>query len=118
MQNNKTIIFINPIKVEDWSQFELSLPILKIEKSETGDMDIIQMSYISFLKKLVDDDVSGLYSAMLCTILEGSLGLNEIMLMPFEEKTKIVGKLDDIKEYVIIEPKEFDDIKEKLINNN
>ena len=111
-------VLIYPIKVENWSQFELSLPILNIEKSETGDMDIIQMSYLSFLKKIVDEDQSGLYNAMLGTILSGSLNLNDIMLMPFEEKTKIVGTLDSTKEYIIIEPKEFDDIKKIILFQN
>lgn len=111
-------ILIYPVKVEDWAQFELSIPILKIEKSETDDIDIIQMSYLSFIKMLIDGDSKDIYSSMLRTILENSLKLNNIMLMPQGNKITIVGGLKELKPFIIIEPKEFDDIKTIILFQN
>ena len=63
-------IKISPIRVENWTEFEMSLPILNIEKNDTSDVDIIQMSYVAFLELLSKSNA--IYYNMLCTILKYS----------------------------------------------
>src|SRR5574344_2286218 len=45
-------INIYPILVKDWEEFEDSIDIFNIDKNSIPDPNVIQMNYITFLKKI------------------------------------------------------------------
>lgn len=47
---------IYPVKVKDWSIFEISLGIFLIDKNASGNAEIIQMSYLDYLVLLLSRD--------------------------------------------------------------
>lgn len=51
-------LYIYPILVKDWHTFMSAYDILNIDKNQTNDIDIIQMSYLKFMLELIlSDDV-------------------------------------------------------------
>lgn len=129
-QNNKPVPYqlkcgiqlsIEPIRVENWAEFERAIPVLKIEKNDTSDVEIIQMSYVAFLELLSKSNA--VYYNMLCTILKYSLGMEYIGFANNNGKvciceTDVPTDDEDSKIIAIITPKEFEDIKKIILYQN
>lgn len=73
-------LMINPVKVKDWSIFESSLDVLKIDKNSINNIDIIKMSYLDFLCSIVipNDRISG---TKLANVFYYSMGYENIQFI-------------------------------------
>lgn len=108
-------ILIHPILVEDWAIFEASIPILKIEKNDSNDVKIIQMSYLEFIDYLIKNSgKDDKYNMMFGNILYGSLKTEKVGLDKINGKINIISFDGDYT----INPKEFDDIKRIILYQN
>lgn len=117
---------IKPITVKDYPIYELSKSILEINKNETNDIEIIQMSYLKFLLEIVIKQ-NDAYRNQLNFILEYCLG---IKYANFEKDNgrncivvydKIFNEKLNKEEYIVasvINHKEFDDIIKIILNQN
>ena len=62
-------VLIYPIKVRDYFDFIACIDILKIEKNKVPDIEIIQMSYLAFvLRLIVDEDIYRRHFVDICKL--------------------------------------------------
>lgn len=112
LKNGKKIE-INPVLLTDGEYFLSSIDILKIDKNSIPDVKMIQMSYLQFLyETILKDKVS---KQKLFNILNICLKLK----MPYilEEKDNKVYLVDK-ETGIVIDSKEFDDIKRIILYQN
>lgn len=109
-------IDIIPISVYDSEVFLSSCDILQIDKNALNSVEIIQMSYLDFLfKVMLPTDQSGLLLDKLCNILKLCLGLEDWKIKINEKKKLSILSADEQLE---ITGKQFDDIKRIILYQN
>ena len=108
-------IEIFPVKVKDWEIFANSLGVLTIDKNSIADVEIISMSYLDFLYKLVTEHTEGIME-MLYTILKYSLGEHDYSMKKLGERNKTFLIIKDIDAQ--ISSREFDEIVEIILTYN
>lgn len=111
--NENQFIDIYPVNLKESEYFLSSIDILKIDKNSLPDIKIIQMSYLQFLyeyqlKTAIDKQ-------KLFNILHICLKLTSPLLIP-DNNGRIV--LIDEKQKVVINAKQFDDIKRIILYQN
>lgn len=109
-------IDITPISVYDSEVFLSSCDIIQIDKNALNSVEIIQMSYLDFLfKVMLPTDQSGLLLDKLCNILKLCLGLDDWKIKMNEKKKLSILSVDEQLE---ITGKQFDDIKRIILYQN
>jgi hypothetical protein len=114
--SDTTHIDITPISVYDSEVFLSSCDILQIDKNALNSVEIIQMSYLDFLLKvMLPTDQSGLMLDKFCNILKLCLGMPDWKIkMDKKEKISILASDDSFE----ITGKQFDDIKRIILYQN
>ena len=107
------MIKIYPIMVEDSEVFLSSMNILMVDKNSSPSVEIIQMSYLEFIYKILFQDQTNIDRFM--NILKYCLHINSPYI-GFDENNKpyLVDKENDI----LIGPKDFDNIKRLILYQN
>lgn len=110
-------IHIHPIKVRDWNLFEPSCSILKINKNEINDFEIIKMTYLQFLHDIV-----------IPSDVEWNVSFRNLMILSLHEpifcldknkgKSNVVIGNEDGDVVGLITPKEFDEISKIILFQN
>lgn len=114
--SDKTHVDITPISVYDSEVFLSSCDILQIDKNALNSVEIIQMSYLDFLLKvMLPTDQSGLMLDKFRNILKLCLGMPDWKIKLNEKKKISVLAPDDSFE---ITGKQFDDIKRIILYQN
>lgn len=114
--SDKTHVDITPISVYDSEVFLSSCDILQIDKNALNSVEIIQMSYLDFLLKvMLPTDQSGLMLDKFRNILKLCLGMLDWKIkMDDKKKISIVAPDDSFE----ITGKQFDDIKRIILYQN
>ena len=109
-------IFIRPISVGNWGEFNDALTCITIRKEEIGSSDVLQMKYLDFLLSLCFNDDT--FMKKLKTIVKYSLSEEYISvhLLSGKNNLAIVDNENTIK--YLINAKEFDDIKNIILFQN
>lgn len=111
--NNNQIIFIYPISLRDSEFFLSSKEVLEIDKNSLPDVKIIQMTYLEFLCKVVLQEEE--QRQKLLNILILCLKFNNPIIV-YDEKNKPF--LIDKEKEIIINSKDFDEIKRIILYQN
>ena len=107
------LIKIYPVAVEDSEVFLSSMNILMVDKNSSPSVEIIQMSYLEFIYKILFQDQTNIDRFV--NILKYCLHINSPYI-GFNENDKpyLVDKENDI----LIGPKDFDNIKRLILYQN
>lgn len=114
-------IMINPIKVKDYSIYDMVKAILLLNKNETNDISIIQMSYLDYLIEVVFPQ-SKEFGQQFIMLFNLCLGIDKLYFEKDKGKNVLVlvEKDDEGNETVskVINRKEFDEIRNIILNQN
>nr|DAG59028.1 MAG TPA: hypothetical protein [Caudoviricetes sp.] len=114
--SDTTHVDITPVSVYDSEVFLSSCDILQIDKNVLNSVEIIQMSYLDFLLKvMLPTDKSGLLLDKLSNIFRLCLGMKTWKLKVKEKQKLSIVAPDDSFE---ITGKQFDDIKRIILYQN
>ena len=114
--SDTTHVDIIPVSVYDSEVFLSSCDILQIDKNALNSVEIIQMSYLDFLLKvMLPTDKSGLLLDKLSNIFRLCLGMKTWKLKVREKQKLSIVAPDDSFE---ITGKQFDDIKRIILYQN
>lgn len=114
--SDTTHVDIMPVSVYDSEVFLSSCDILQIDKNTLNSVEIIQMSYLDFLLKvMLPTDKSGLLLDKLSNIFRLCLGMKTWKLKVKEKQKLSIVAPDDSFE---ITGKQFDDIKRIILYQN
>ena len=114
--SDTTHVDITPVSVYDSEVFLSSYDILEIDKNALNSVEIIQMSYLDFLLKvMLPTDKSGLLLDKLSNIFRLCLGMKTWKLKVKEKQKLSIVAPDDSFE---ITGKQFDDIKRIILYQN
>lgn len=114
--SDTTYVDIMPVSVYDSEVFLSSCDILQIDKNALNSVEIIQMSYLDFLLKvMLPTDKSGLLLDKLSNIFRLCLGMKTWKLKVKEKQKLSIVAPDDSFE---ITGKQFDDIKRIILYQN
>lgn len=114
--SDTTYVDITPVSVYDSEVFLSSCDILQIDKNALNSVEIIQMSYLDFLLKvMLPTDKSGLLLDKLSNIFRLCLGMKTWKLKVKEKQKLSIVAPDDSFE---ITGKQFDDIKRIILYQN
>lgn len=107
------LIKIYPVAVEDSEVFLSSMNILMVDKNSSPSVEIIQMSYLEFIYKILFQDQTNIDRFV--NILKYCLHINSPYI-GFNENDKpyLVDKENDI----LIRPKDFDNIRQLILYQN
>ena len=107
------LIKIYPVAVEDSEVFLSSMNILMVDKNPSPSVEIIQMSYLEFIYKILFQDQTNIDRFV--NILKYCLHINS-PYVGFNENDKpyLVDKENDI----LIGPKDFENIKRLILYQN
>lgn len=108
-------INIYPVLVEDWDIFEENYDILTFNKLEIASPEIIQMSYLKFVIKILLKEEQ--FQSKLLNILELCLHENDIRVGYENNQPILVICQDNIVKFKIYH-KDFDDIKKIILYQN
>lgn len=112
------IIKISPIKVIDWSMFESCVDVISQDKQDYNDMEILSMSYLDFIYKIlipngVNKGGASVNAIKLDKILELSLGEIDVSIGQYKKKNCLV-----LNDKTIITSKEFEEIRKIILFQN
>lgn len=116
---NGYTLYIYPIKVKDYFLYINSVNILTINKNAISNVEIIQMSYLQFLKEYVLSD--GKNQQMLYNVLSLSLGDNNnysYKVIKTKEGKVFLSILLDGNVVTQLNSKEFNQISEIILSYN
>ena len=109
-------ILIYPVKVKDWGKFNSSLGVLTIDKNETNDIEVIRMSYLDFIIRLLCEDIK--WFERLGNVIKYSLHEDLISVEENNGKNVLTILNDDATIKGFITSKEFDEIKRIILFQN
>ena len=112
-QTKNGYIKIYPIMVKDSEVFLSSMNILLVDKNSSPSVDIIQMSYLEFIYKVLFQDEMNI--DRFANILKYCLHINSPKI-GFDENNKPF--LVDMESGILIGPKDFDNIKRLILYQN
>lgn len=119
--NGDYLLKLSPILVKNWTIFESCLEVLLFEQQDYNDIEIIQMSYLDFILKVLskqtDSDGNQIFLRKLFILFKESCGLEDISYGVYKNKNCLII-MEDNKERAIITSKEFDEIKEIMLHQN
>lgn len=105
-------IEIKPILTEDAMLFLASADVLQIDKNSLGSVEAIQMSYLTYLQKMVFPE-QPIAVQKLLNILSLCLGLTDVYICN-DQNGRTFLKIGEIE----ITAKEFDEIKQIILYQN
>ncbi len=123
-------INIYPVLVRDWEEFEDCIDIFKIDKNTIPDPNVIQMNYITFLKKVqfqlpnkIDENITygQVQSAKFSTIMQMCLKEDYVCIEYDGNKCAVLVCEKKNNEFVIkakITSREFEKIKDIILFQN
>lgn len=114
-------IFIQPMILKNYFEYEDIVKIFSINKNEFGLIEVIQMSYLEFLYVTINDsisDLSLLVNNSLITFCDLCLGYKNISFGVDNAKIALLLCDEDYNIEKIIKPKEFDDIVKIFLHQN
>lgn len=114
-------IFIKPMLVKNYFDYEDIFQIFSIDKNEFGFIEFIQMSYLQFLYTMMSQRETGLSMLInnsLISFTELCLGYKNINFGIDNNKVSLLLCDDDYNIEKIIKPKEFDDIMKIFLYQN
>lgn len=121
----KKILYINPVRMKDYSRFYTDVNCLMIEKNKIPDPKIISMSYLDFLFHLIQNDSSGvIYSSMLSDLLNLCLGVDQENQKFFRDEKGKVNLILGLKQDdgsivdVVLNKNDFNNIKDIVLCQN
>ena len=113
---NSQIIYIHPVKVDNYNNFFYSVNCLTIEKNKIPDPKIISMSYLDFLFHLITNDENGnIYSALLVELFKLCLNLESKDICYKRDEN---NKINLILNHVVYDKNDFDNIKKIILHQN
>lgn len=107
------LIKIYPVAVEDSEVFLSSMNILMVDKNSSPSVEIIQMSYLEFIYKILFQDQTNIDRFV--NILKYCLHINS-PYVGFDKNDK--PYLEDKENDILIGPKDFDNIKRLILYQN
>lgn len=110
---DNTILYIYPINVQDSEIFLSSMSVISIDKNASDSVDIIQMSYLDFIYKVLFQDEMNV--SRFVNILKYCLHMNKPMI-GYDEKNK--PYLNDSELGVKIGYKDFENIRRIILYQN
>lgn len=113
---NGSTLNIKPILVKDYPYYEVAKSILEIAKNETGDIEIIKMSYLEFLFNLLKTNET--YINWFLNICKLCFDYEKIGIVVKNNKNCLALCNEDETIEHIITSKEFDDISKIILNQN
>lgn len=115
VQNNATVT-ISPIPITKSEQFLSSVDVIRYDKNSSSSVEIIQMSYLDFLLRvLLRGEDADKYNIKLSIILQYCLGIKDWYLT-IGENNKAV--LIDKETGITITHKQFEDIRRIILYQN
>ena len=113
---DKDILYIYPVSVKDSEVFSSSCDILQIDKNSLASVEIIQMSYLDFLLKvLIPSDESKIWLDKLFNVMRLCLRWDNWTLnVDNNQKISLVNEDNGFK----IKARQFDDIKRIILYQN
>ena len=108
---------IKPVSLRDSEVFLYSTSVLTIDKNSISNVDIIQMSYLQFICKVLleNGDTKSFYERCLYNILNLCLGYQRPYIKWKSEKSPVICEEGSGVE---INAKEFDEIKSIIMHQN
>lgn len=110
-------VLISPIKLKDAYFYDWAIDVLNIQKNELGDVDIIQMSYLDFLVKVLFKKDKE-YEDKLRYLIFACLGEEYVSFEQDKGKSCVVICDEKWTVQKIINHKEFDEISKIILNQN
>lgn len=112
---NGTTLEIKPILTKDYLRYEWSIYVLQLNKNEVNDINIIQMSYLDFLNKIVFKQENGQeFKDRLWWIIHLCFGEDAYIID--NNKLIICDKDNTVKH--IVNSKEFNEITQIILFQN
>lgn len=113
---NKAAVTISPVPITKSEQFLSSIDVISYDKNSSSSVEIIQMSYLDFLLRvLLRGEDADKYNMKLSVILQYCLGIDDWYLT-VNEKNKAV--LTDRNSGIVITHKQFEDIRRIILYQN
>lgn len=113
---DNNILNIKPILVQDYPYFETAKQILEIAKNEINDIEVIKMSYLEFLLKIILSQ-SDMFVEYFLSICKLCFGFDKVATDKMHYKNIYLCDENRIVKY-IISSKDFDDIIKIILNQN
>lgn len=117
---NGNNINIKPILVKDYPIYNSCIDIIQLQKNETNDIRIIQMSYLQYLMEIIlpQGGKKNVYEIKLRMLLKLCLGYEYLYFAKNNGKWNIIVCDSEgiVKE--LITPRDFDDIVLIILNQN
>lgn len=115
----KDRLLLYPVLMKDYFTFLLALPILKIDKNSIANEDIIRMSYLEFVIRIIndnkkEDEKTSAYELMLAAILELCFHYNGKMMYGIDSRGKSYLKIGT----TYLNSKDFDKMKDLILAQN
>lgn len=111
---------IYPVMVRDFNEFSYAYDVLDINKNDSGDIDIIQMSYLDFLVTMSFTEIqangNSIVADKLSKILELTLKVTEEQIKIYQNETS--GKWHLIINDKDVSSKDFDEIRRIILYQN
>ena len=95
-------LLIYPIKVRDYFKFITCVDVLRIEKNKIPDIEIIQMSYLSFVLRLImEEDMYKQYFIEICKLCFHAETGEKFMVERFDQDQILYRKNGDVEIFYI-----------------
>lgn len=109
---NGQILKINPIKLIDGKKFLICASLLMIDKNSSSSVEIIQMSYLEFIYRVLLQDKNNKYKFAM--ILQLCFGITNSKIGKQDNKIFIMDSNSDI----VIDNKDFDVLRKIILYQN
>ena len=110
------ILNIKPILVKDYPYYEVSKLLLEIPKNEVNDIEVIKMSYLEYIEKIINS--SEYFASNMVVLCNLCFGYDKVGFSKHKNKTCLCLCDEDEKVEYIITPKDFDEIAKIILNQN
>lgn len=110
---DKKIVYIYPIAVKDSEIFLSSMSVIGIDKNSSDSVEIIQMSYLDFIYKILFQDEINIDK--FSNVLKYCLHINKFII-GYDDNDK--PYLNDIESGIVIKYKDFENIRRIILYQN
>lgn len=110
---DKKIVYIYPIAVKDSEIFLSSMSVIGIDKNSSDSVEIIQMSYLDFIYKILFQDEINIDK--FSNVLKYCLHINKFAI-GYDDNDK--PYLNDIESGIVIKYKDFENIRRIILYQN
>ena len=110
---DKKIVYIYPIVVKDSEIFLSSMSVIGIDKNSSDSVEIIQMSYLDFIYKILFQDEINIDK--FSNVLKYCLHINKFAI-GYDDNNK--PYLNDVESDIVIKYKDFENIRRIILYQN